>query len=194
MTIKHNQISVLTTSWSLHLCHSGIIRTITWRSKWASSGGDGWLMFALYYFTTEQAVKVQVGAVSSTSSVWGLLGNSTVNNALWAQSCWRYDCTRLHGDIFCPRLQFIIWNCDTDLRGWFIAERKIAFCFDRRDAIRKGRQRKQNVQPCLRNGWQWRTSQVDSQSVVSLAGFLPPCRCTVWLWAQVWVLQSVMKL
>lgn len=47
----------------------------------------------------------------------------------------------------------------------FIAWRKIAHCFDRRDAIRKGRQGKQNVSLWLRNGWQQRTSQVDRKSV-----------------------------
>ncbi len=144
---------------------------------------------SLYHWTYSRS------SSRSLSSVWALLGNFTMDNALDGHS--HVDVmtrTRLHGDILCPGLQFIIWNCDTDLQRWFIAERKIAFRFDRRDAIRKGRQRKQNVWPCLRNGWQRRTSQVDSQSVLILADFLPPCWCTVWLLAQVWVLQTVMKL
>lgn len=100
-----------------------------------------------------------------------------------------YMATRGH---FCPRLQCIIWSGDTDPQRWFIAERKIAFCFDRRDAIRKGRQGKQNVSLCLRNGWQRRTSQVDSQSVLIFADFPSLCWFAVfWLLAQVLVLQTV---
>lgn len=75
----------------------------------------------------------------SCRSVRAPLGNFTEDNAL---DEWRYDCSQLHGDIFfCPRLQFIIWNCDTDLQRWLTAERRIAFCFDKKDVIKKKRKK-----------------------------------------------------
>lgn len=110
----------------------------------------------------------------SCRSVRAPLGNFTEDNAL---DEWRYDCSQLHGDIFfCPRLQFIIWNCDTDLQRWLTAERRIAFCFDKKDVIKKKKEKgrdskKQNVWSCLRNGLQQWASQVDSQWVLILAAF-----------------------
>lgn len=65
-------------------------------------------MTALCYFT-EHADKVQIPAVGRVSIVWEMLGDFAVNNARDEHSLVDVMIVgRLHGDIFCPRLQFII--------------------------------------------------------------------------------------
>lgn len=70
-----------------------------------------------------------------------------------------YVCIWLHGDMFWPSLQFVIWNCETYLQGWFIAERKIDFCLDRKDGIRNGRQQRK----CLAMFEKWLTKKNQSR-------------------------------
>lgn len=98
---------------------------------------------------------------------------------------WCFDPTWLHWDIFVQDLKFIICGCDTWSAEMIHSRKKIAFCFDRRDAIGMGRQGKQNDSTFLRNGWQQRTSQVDSECSYPSWLFVSVLIHCFWLPAQV---------
>lgn len=70
---------------------------------------------------------------------------------------WLYTAAR--GDICCPRLQFIIWNGDTDLQRWFMAERKIAFLFWQERCDQEGETKKTK---CLAAFEKWLTAEDQS--------------------------------
>lgn len=122
--------SVLTTSWSLHLCHS---ETITARQRQTRklSGSNVWLMLIS---PVNVKSKVQRGAVRRESRIMHSLGAVML---IW----WLYT-TRLHGDCFFflsfyPRLQSVIlklWSVRDDSKR----KGKMAFCRDRSDADQEG--------------------------------------------------------
>lgn len=178
VTIKHNRSSVSPTSWSF--APAPLRNNNMTKIKW---GHCCWcaiivLQFALLFFQPARTHSLSL----SCRSVRAPFGNFAEDNAL---DEWHYYCTQLHGDIFCPRLQFIIWNCDTDLQRWLRAERRAAFSVDKKNVIKKGRRRKTKCFAVLEK----RTTTVSHDELTAKQVFLPVCCYTIWLSAYVCIMK-----